>query len=150
MSTTTIDPRIEERTQKLAAALEEQRLAQLRAEAAAAVAEEDAEAERQREIAQFTAALPEKLSTAAIEKAEQKMVAAIESYVAAVHQRDLAFSEAGYFVAQHDCGRVKPDSLEAVGQRYRGVDVQQGVYNAFAAAMRQYYPRAMFRLDLRH
>ena len=77
------------------------------------------------------------------------MIAAIEAYMAAVHARDLAFSEAGYFVAQHECGRGTPDALTVAGTSYRGVDVQRGVYDAFAAAMRQHYPRDTFRLDLR-
>jgi hypothetical protein len=32
----------------------------------------------------------------------------------------------------------------------RGVDVQRGVYDAFAVAMRAHYPRDMFRLNLRY
>ena len=148
MSTTeTIDPRIEERAQQRASALEEQRLAQLRAEAAAEIAAEEAEAERQAEIAAFTAALPERLTTAEIEKAEQAMTKAIERYVAAVHQRDLAFSEAGYFVQGHACGTATPDALTVAGTTYRGVDPQQAIALAARSALGQHYPRTWVALD---
>lgn len=145
MSTTeTIDPRIEERARALATAQEEQRLERLRQEAAAEIAAADAEAERQREIAQFTAELPERLMLAGVEKAEKAMIAAVERYVAAVHQRDLAFSEAGYFVAEHDCGQVTADALTVAGTAYRTVDPQRGIT---AAAMGRFYPRTFLTLD---
>ena len=151
MSTTaTIDPRIEERAAAKAEALEAERLAQLRAEAEREIEEEEAEVEREREIAQFIADLPGRFTGAEIEKVEQAMVKAIERYVAAVHQRDLAFSEAGSFVRDYDFGSATPVALTVAGQTYRGVDVQRGVSDAFAAAMAHYYPRTLFRLDVRH
>jgi LPS O-antigen subunit length determinant protein (WzzB/FepE family) len=52
MSTTeAVDSRIEERAQQRATDLEQQRLAQLRDEAVAEITAEEAEAERQREVA---------------------------------------------------------------------------------------------------
>jgi hypothetical protein len=148
MSTTeTVDPRIEERAQQRATALEQQRLEQLRAEAAAEIAQEEAEAERQREITQFTTELPEWLNSAAIEKAEQKMIAAIEAYVAAVRQREVAIGEAGAFVSQYECGRATADGIEMAGQTYRVVDPQQGIASAARLAMAQHYPRTWLQFD---
>jgi len=149
MSTTeTIDPRIEERAAALSAAQREQERERFRVVAEAEIAAETAEAERQREFAEFTAALPERLSTAAIEKAQRQMEKAIDAYVATCRQRGAVLSEAYDFISRNGGGHVTPGSgTVLVGETtYLQHNVQRGIYDAAAAALREHYPRTEVRL----
>ena len=66
-----------------------------------------------------------------------------------MYRREIQFSEADYFISEHECGRATLDSITVDGTTYRVTDPQQGVYGAFVAAMREHYPRTMLRLDWR-
>src|SRR5688500_13468388 len=89
----TVDPRVEERTASLAAALEGQRLARLREGAAAAIRSEDAESERLRRIQATANALPDRAKAVGVEAAE-KLRSAVEADVRACAVYNEAVGEA--------------------------------------------------------
>ena len=150
MTTETVDLRIEERATTKVQALEAQRLAQLRAEAVAEIAEEEAEAERWQRLEQFVAELPARIDAAPVEAAEKRMAKAISEYVAACRERSDVFNGAWSFIQHEGGGSATNDSMTVNGRTWRFIeaDPKRGIAAAAKAAIGEHFgPRASTQLD---
>jgi hypothetical protein len=150
----TTDPRVEQRATSLAAALEEQRLAHLREEAAAQVAAEDAEAARLARLQDMAATVPERLKAAGVDVAEKKLRAAIDGYVVAC----VSYSDALHAVwaelsslqplPEGFAARASSGAVVLAGQQFHQIDPQGGILTVAREAILTRFPRMAVRLSL--
>ncbi len=117
---------------------------------AAAKAEQD----RQQQIAAFRTELPKRLDQGALEKARQKMAAAVEAWVAACagydQERSAALSEARELAPLPPGLRENAPrwgDLSDGATVYRPAPCQRSIAEAAQAAVRRHYPRSEIRLD---
>ena len=131
----------------------ELRLARSRQDVAQRQAKADAERVRLERVAAIKEELATKLDPAPLERAKQKMAAAIEAYVAVCAEQDAARSDAWNELSS--LGQPLPGvSLNGAGyghitvggKTYRHAPTQRGIAQVATEAVRRHYPRSEVRL----